>query len=406
MLPKNIGPEILAERNGTFTEKHINLLNAILLSLTAISLIVKLYLIFTLKINWDEFFFLSKVHLHLNSTQERALFQNFHVLFFSWIPMISSNEVNQVISARMVLFCLLVGSSVFIYRIGILFLNKSGVLFSLLCYLCLSNMMIHAASFRADPICSFLFIASVYLMLSHKARPFAMAGCGSLMALSLMISIKASFHLFTLGLIFLCFIIQFQDKKRTLVYLGYFSAVFFIFLGLIFFFHQFGKVTAVGSNPFVFAAQAAKKVIFQAGFFPARGFFAISLYENATVWVLTFIGIGIWIKEVFIFKDGLPYCIPFAFLFPLLTLFFYRNAFPYYYVFIMAPAIIFAGKVIHMAMEDFRKSSSTLHIFFAGLFIFLVFFQFVINFSKIPHNEAADQRIFFDQIHQIFPRPV
>ena len=127
------------------------------------ALVVKLRLVFTLKIGWDEFFFLAKVHSSLAGSLTDRL-QTFYVHAFTWLPRVSGNEVSQVIAARLVMFALLLGSCILTYRLARYFFSRSAALFSVLCYVTFSNIVIHGASFRADSISSFMFLLALYAL--------------------------------------------------------------------------------------------------------------------------------------------------------------------------------------------------------------------------------------------------
>ncbi len=63
-----------------------------------------------------------------------------------------------------------------------------------------------------------------------------------------------------------------------------------------------------------------------------------------------FLGISYSIKKQHEYNTNI--FLAYAFLMPILTLLFYRNAYPYYYVFIIAPAIIFCGVIMHHISEE------------------------------------------------------
>ena len=186
-----------------------------LLLLIGLALALKLQLIFRLNVNWDEFFRLSHVHTYLRDELSIPL-QTFFVHFFSWLPVVSTNEVDQVIAARLVMFGLTLGSGALTYLIGRLFLSKAASLFSVLGLLAFSYSVEHGTAFRADPMCAFLFLLSLYLLL---ARPWPRIGAGlagGVMALALMISIKASLYLPIFGVIFLSGLIASDRRRETL----------------------------------------------------------------------------------------------------------------------------------------------------------------------------------------------
>ena len=182
-------------------ERAINKLDACLFLFITIALLLKLSLVFRLKVQWDEFYFLSQVYSGIRGSLP-SQFQNFHVHFFTWLSLVSGNEVDQVLAARVVMYLMLAGSCLFTYLIGRQFLNRSGALFGVLCYLSLSNVVKHGASFRADSICSFLFLWTIFLLVKNSRSRSGYLAAGLIMALALMVSLKSAFYLVAIAVIF------------------------------------------------------------------------------------------------------------------------------------------------------------------------------------------------------------
>ncbi|MFP4473151.1 MAG: glycosyltransferase family 39 protein [Candidatus Omnitrophota bacterium] len=122
-------------------------------------IVTKIHLAFQLNIHWDEFYFLSRIYEYLRGGPV-GVFQTFHVHLFSWLTALPFYESGQVVAGRMVMVVLAVLSSGLIYRIGRIYLNRAGAFFSVLCYFAFSNILVHGASFRADPLGVFLFLAA------------------------------------------------------------------------------------------------------------------------------------------------------------------------------------------------------------------------------------------------------
>lgn len=66
----------------------------------------------TLNINWDEFYFLSRIHTWVRGELTEKLL-TFHVHLFSWIGRVSAQEIDQVLALRevMLAFGLLAAAS-------------------------------------------------------------------------------------------------------------------------------------------------------------------------------------------------------------------------------------------------------------------------------------------------------
>src|SRR5690606_28601191 len=66
------------------------------------ALLLRARLLTTLNINWDEFYFLSRVHAYLHGALSDRLL-TFHVHLFRWVPSTSSSEIQQIFAMRAVM---------------------------------------------------------------------------------------------------------------------------------------------------------------------------------------------------------------------------------------------------------------------------------------------------------------
>ena len=85
-----------------------------------------------------------------------------------------------------------------------------------------------------------------------------------------------------------------------------------------------------------------------------------------------------------------------GFLAPILTVAVYRNSYPYYFVFILAPASITLGLVIERVVKSVGAWP------YAAL---LTANCLALNLAE-PKGVLAEQRLLVDGVHRIFPRPV
>jgi hypothetical protein len=224
-----------------------------------------------------------------------------------------------------------------------------------------------------------------------------------------MISIKALFHLLAIGGVFICLLLFSDNRKQTAMQAICFAVAFVSMVSLLYFFHLSSLAEPPKTSALEFAGKSGEKVIILHKLFPALPVFFSSVYKNAMIWITLTTGIIIiswngirhkWnynrISAVFLYP----------FLIPLFTLLFYRNAYPYYYVFIMAPAIIFCGVVMHHIAEDYKASKSKAFLFFAGIFGIAVFSNFLFHYSKVSPEQLTSQKNIIQTVHQIFPEPV
>ncbi len=378
-----------------------------LLVFITIALVLKFYLIFLLKIGWDEFFYLSKVYTYIRGTLT-GQFQTFYVHFFTWLSYISDNEVTQVIAARLVLYSLFLGACIYTYLIGRQFLNRSGALFGVFCYVSLSNIVVHGTSFRADSICSFLFLLSVYHILTSPRSKVLISFAGFAMALSLMVSIKVAFHLLTIGVIFLCLFVLAENKRDVIKQMLFFALAFLGGFFLLYSFHSSTLLIPQVTGAKQFVSRAGSKVIILNDLFPQLPYLALSLKKNIFIWSFLILGIIIVTSDLIRSKGKRinRNLILYTFLIPLITLIFYRNAFPYFYVFIIAPAIIFCGVIVHKMTEDYRRTGSAFLIVLVAIYSFSVCINFLFHYLNNSSDRTIAQRELLQVVHKIFPEPV
>ena len=303
-------PKRVFIQNG-IKSTEFGLLIAILITLG-----LKLRLIFLLNIDDDEFTFLSLVHRYLSDAPLSQFF-TFHVHFFSWLPSVSGNEVAQIFTARMVMFGLGLGSCIFLYLIGRLFFNRTGVLFSVLCYLSISNVIVHGASFRFDPMCVILFLCAAYFLLREPRSLFRVTIAGFSMALSLMISLKTILYMPTIGAIFFLQLFLKENKKRILKEIILFSLTLVIGFVLLYYFHISTLAKSVASPNKVVNNLASQGILFKE-FFPNIIYMLMIIKENSIVWVYWIGGLILLVWDLIYTKDrplfeDFAIAIPFSF---------------------------------------------------------------------------------------------
>ncbi|MHA7231499.1 hypothetical protein ACVT98_22860 [Vibrio campbellii] len=116
------------------------------------AVVARFYVAFRYEVNWDEFYYLSFVHQLINGEAINS-FQTFHIHFFTWLQYVSSNEVDQIIAARLVMIFFQLGTGLCIYKLCRLQCSVSGALFAVLAYFAFSFNVRMGASFRTDPDC-------------------------------------------------------------------------------------------------------------------------------------------------------------------------------------------------------------------------------------------------------------
>ena len=393
-----------------FWQSSFRLTDLLILTLITTTLFLKFRLLFLLNIDVDEFTFLSVVHRYIQGTLGSP-FYTFHVHLFSWLPMVSMNEIDQVMAARLVMFSFFVGSSVFTYLIAKYFLNTTGALFSVLCYVSISNIIIHGTSFRFDPICSLLFLIAVYLFLNKPGRNVGISLSGFCMALSMMISFKSFFYMVTLIVLCLCLLYISEDRRETIKNIILFYISFLISLLLLFMYHSH-MLFDMQYKDILFSVSGNVKhtvglKLFFNGYIHNWQYLVIFIIENIVVVSLLISGLILIIYKYAIgnniYNNNI---IILSFLVNCAPLVYYRYNHPYFYVFILSPAIVLFGIIVN----GLEKINHGKMLYIVPILISLLS---LIVFSNVIHhynNNAFDQNIskkeIVNAVHKMFPTPV
>jgi len=395
-------------QQATYESKKIKLIEFALITFIVIALCLKFRLIFQISINQDEFGYLSRVYSYTQGNLT-GQFQTFHVHFFKWISYFSKNEVTQIIVARLVMYLFFFGTCLLTYLIGRQFINRPGALFAVLCFVSFSYVVVNGASFRSDTISAFLCLFSTYFIISKPQSKILMIIAGMAFALSLMVTIKSIFHLLTIGIIFFLYLlVTAQNRWNVVKQITCFVVALIVGFFLFYQFHISKLVPTSLRDPRQFLRNTSSKVIILNKLFLKWRFLELSIHQNTTIWILILVGIILVIWSLFHKKGEKIYnrLILLIFLAPVFSLIFYRNAFPYYYVFILTPAIIFCGIVVHKIMEVVRKTESIFSSVIIAALILIVFFNFVFYYLMFSPNRNFEQKKLLKAVHEIFPEPV
>lgn len=376
---------------------------AALVSVAFIVFLAKLNVANLYQINWDEFYFLSKVYEYLRGDLSQVL-QTYYVHFFTWLPLVSDNEAEQIVAARFVMVVFQGLTGLCLYRIGRHYFHRSSSLFAVLAYFSVSYVLFLGADFRADPIAGFFSVAAVDLLHGIKRGWMYPVGAAVSMAIALLVTIKSAYYLAVLGLLF--FVAYFESGRNIRV-LGcaiFAACVGILVLGILYWFHQ-DSIGAVSKESGAVLSGAYKKVIASQAFFPRWSFFLESIKKDGLYWVLWVAGFALLLREVYLPKllGRAQSCALLVMSLPLLTFLFYRNAFPYFYAFILATPSLLIGlaweRLVFAGVKWGRLTAKAL----LALVAFVVLFMGTVTpYKKNMHAQYEMLSV----IHQLFPEPV
>ncbi|MEX0809108.1 MAG: hypothetical protein WD044_10310 [Dongiaceae bacterium] len=412
--------------SGLFVWSARLFLAAILLTLG-----VQFLLVFRININWDEFHFLSFAYEYARGGLTARL-QTLHVHLFAWLPGSRAIEIDEIVAGRLVMATLACGSAMLIYAIARRFLSRRAALFGLLAYLSVDSVTLHAASFRTDPLATLLCLIALFLLLRPLPRAGDVTGPGAgritvagaalagiVMAIALMVTVKSVFYLVTIGLALLCLAPRWPVRLRLALAFGVpfaiaFAALFTLHGALLTSAVADAAPTAGGSGAFDtivnFLHGAGSKMFIEDGLLARWRVLLLSLIGNPPFWILT--SCGAWLAWQQTRTAGTEPrerptgWLALALAFPVVTPFFYRNAFDYNFVFILPPAAILAGFAYEHLWRMVRARGNFVTRTLLAIVVLGPCVLLARNIVTALPDRIAPQRTVIAAVHQVFAEPV
>ena len=368
------------------------------------------WLAFTANINWDEFNFLAGVYGLQDNRLDPGL-NNFHGVIYAWLTAVPGIETTQIIAGRIGQLMLFAGAMGLLFAIARQFFSALTAL--IIVFLCVSytDLLRHAFSFRFDTLCLFFSLLALYLYPFHRGRASA-AGAGAALAISFLVSVKTVFMLLPLLAIAALQHTPRETRrtefKRTALFLLTLAGVFTLLYALRASLTS-GTTPTTGETETMldFLARAGSRMFLEEGLLPRAEYLWRGFRENAGHWSLLGAGVIVALYQLATRTQGSrQHLILLCFLLPLLSVFFYRNAFPYFYVMVIPPAMLVAGLAIETALRHSPRLGSrgpalvvaaVLAIGLSGTSMYLL----------LEHREGiSQQRLVLQAVHEIFPEPV
>lgn len=380
----------------------------LLISMVVLAILLRIQFFRTFTINLDEFFFLSKVHSYLAGDLTDRL-QSLHVHFFTWLAGVSANEVDQIVTARLVILILHALTAFFLYRVAARATDRSSALFATLAYLSMIHVFRDGSSFRVDPIAIFFILAAFDLVMFRKTNALRTAFAGTLFGIAGMVTIKTAifFPSFLLILTMPHFLKKSRIEAARGLALGLGAAVGAF--AVIYWLHDLSLAVAPTSNVPKATTAAFSKTVLDAGFFPQFSTFLFSLLIDFVIWAFIAAGGILTVRGLASTREAnwLNWLEISALAAPLGALLFYRNSFPYFYGFLMAPVSILVA-VAWQALTPNRLKDRTGMVGPTIKLLAIVILLFnLINHTLGPRDKPlGNQQQVLGAIHRMFPESV
>lgn len=377
--------------NGKFDYRLVT--GTFLWLMLAIALAMRLHLIFVFEVNWDEFLNLAMIHDHARGTLHEPV-QTAFVHLFAWLPHVAESEVDQVVAARILVFALNIGTSAFLYLICRGFMPVQAAVFAVLCY-STSYVFRHGTSLRTDPIATFFLMAALWLLIQHRFSARRALFAGALIGLAGAATIKSALYLPALGGVLLARIHYSENRPRelglSLAATGSALAIFAVLLSL----HTL--TLSNPASPFAFVERTAGATLGGIARLGTATYLLHSVIQSPLSWIVLALGIAGTMTGALADHRGRPQAILLALATPLLSLLVYRDAYPYFYAFMLAaPSVLSAAGFC--LLWRFKAGQLAL------LASILLGVSIVATYRTSISQDLSAQRQTLAAVHAIFPR--
>jgi hypothetical protein len=393
-------PAIPRERSVNPTPVS-SILSATTILICALVVAYKFVLTRRLNVNWDEFYYLSFVHEQVRHEFD-LLLQGAFVHLFTWLPGVG-DEMDQVVAGRHVMVFLLAVTAYMLWRLGRRWLAGFASYVPPLVYLISVPVVVHGGSFRSDSLLAPLLVATLLTVSSSLRAGPRLVLAGTLLAAAAAITIKVALFL-PIVIVWLAF--QYDSRRdelrvapdaaRAIFAAG---AVAILALGALLALHWLSLPAQPSESIADFGARTARKTLLDTPWFARKDILLRYIDWQPLPWALMLVGWGLALlrRRWDLAALGLA----------LLPVAVYRNAFPYFYVVMLAPLSILAGFAMQEATAFVSRHSRVAFadavavVLWAGLL-----YQGVLHLGKFGGDRQWHQRMLVAAVHEIFPTPV
>lgn len=360
---------------------------------------IQVFFLIYFNVNWDEFYFLSLVFEYSNGTLSQSL-QTFHVHLLGWMSSLDWDEIRLTLLGRaLMLICELLTLG-FIFLIARKFAGTGFALLGVLSYLASGFVLMQGTSFRADPMITALLMAGIFLLMDGPASLRKDMAATIAVALASVISIKAIFYApALLGALVWRTRHDGDMKHRIKVCIGLGFGVSITAL-ILYFWHRSTLSPGVPDD-LERLDSIFSKVLLDIPLWPQRQYFLSWITASWPQIFLILTGlIFLWRRHDR--ESTTRLIVSLLFTLPILSIFFYRNAYPYFFPFIVAPSMVAVSIGAYAFMENVSRSFGKSLL--AALVLYMTAYTLGQGYLYSYHHQTA-QKETIGAIHDMFPEP-
>lgn len=375
---------------------------SIAIVLVLLVLVYKLLVVSRININWDEFYFLSNTYA-LTRGELSHVFQGAYTHLFTWLTAIPGTEIDQIVAARRLMVLLLALTAGMVWMLARTWLAPFSASVALLTYLTTYPVLQHGGSFRIDSMLAPLTVSIILTLVRGTPGPGRDLLAGLLCGLAFAATVKSVLLAPMVAvLVWVCRrasgdgALPGRAFVTSLLRIGIAGGVTALLtLGL----HAASLPHAPAEGTGEFASRVASRTLLDVPWLPRVDYLLHSFRSQPLPWLLIVFGAvaAALRRHYVVLAMSLS-------LWPILA---YRNAFPYYYVVMLAPASVLAGFAVQSVLEFLDRSK---YRSLSGAFALLLLAGLGINarayFLILANDQQETQRAVIDGIHSIFLTPV
>jgi len=350
----------------------------------AVVVALQIELVFDKSINWDEYFHFSQIHQHLRGEKVQWL-QTPHVWLFGWVPGLSGSTIGDIQLTRLLMLPFELLAAWVIHDSARRMAGREVALACTLAWLTGGYVLTNSLSLRTDMIATGLLMAALWIALWRPLKLLELATIVVLSALAFVATIKSA--LYAPAFLGVALIRRHElelwakDKAR----IGWALAAALAVLAVAFLASGLGSdLTRLALNSVTW--------MFSAGLFPQWGYLVTQLRLGAVLGLLIVAApFVLAMQRRQVPARGLAWM-----LVPLFSIAVYRNAYPYFFPFILAPAMIALVPVVQLVLRSIGLKLLTVLLLLNGVVV------------SLGEDRGAMQRQREVQagISEIFPTPV
>jgi hypothetical protein len=320
-------------------------------------LICQLFLLTINSFNWDEFLHYSMVQ----QLRDRTLTQPFQTLLgrlLSWAPYVTADPMSQMTAARGLAWGIFLLGLTSVYGLARQYVARADAAWATAAYLSSVDVLQHGFAIRTDPIAMAVLMFALFLIASRSLNAVVVVAVGALIGFAGLLTVKAVFYAPCFAGIAWARWVQSNRELRVTVSMVAIVAVAALTFAALLFAHRAGLGAVPPSHDAKsFLSNALQWLTLRPFGQPGHIIYAIITAPVLAYAVL--IAPSAWRRARLAQTHIVALC---CLCVPLLTLLFYRNVFPYFFVFLLAPVTVAAAPAIAELRQRFGPGALALAI--------------------------------------------